>query len=250
MSTEGGYIDPGEIVVPTEDLESQYDEDLARDPNQAATMPVKKKKMKLWSKKKKNKNQTLDPQLAKSFSSEVESSSVTNDSVSEASDFERTKDSDSKKHFWSKKSKSVKTEQENESQSPDTFAPIHSGDKQTLKSQKSRGQAYEPPQISVDLEEDYPESSSEASPKDSKKKFWKKLHTKKKLSVEIGAPYNVVHQSHVDFEYKWTLQDPHRTFELQDLLGSGTFGSVYKAKHRESGFILAIKVIKTNDAAE
>eukprot|EP00002_Diphylleia_rotans_P027259 TRINITY_DN5460_c0_g1_i4.p1 TRINITY_DN5460_c0_g1~~TRINITY_DN5460_c0_g1_i4.p1 ORF type:complete len:593 (+),score=122.13 TRINITY_DN5460_c0_g1_i4:65-1843(+) len=75
-----------------------------------------------------------------------------------------------------------------------------------------------------------------------KKRFWRRSGSRKPL--EIGVPYNVIHKSHVDFDFQWTMQNPKETFEMLELLGTGTFGTVHRARHRENGFVLAIKSIK------
>jgi len=47
----------------------------------------------------------------------------------------------------------------------------------------------------------------------------------------------------VDFDYKWHGQDPRQLFDIMDQLGEGGYGKVYRAKHKESGFNIAIKMI-------
>lgn len=71
-----------------------------------------------------------------------------------------------------------------------------------------------------------------------------------KVSAPISEPYNVQHHLSVDEGFSWTspggeqLED---SFELLDLLGYGTFGRVYRARHRHSGFELAVKVVFVDD---
>ena len=40
----------------------------------------------------------------------------------------------------------------------------------------------------------------------------------------ISDPFNVVHKTHVDFEYKWSGQNPNEAFEFEEKLGEGAFG--------------------------
>lgn len=59
----------------------------------------------------------------------------------------------------------------------------------------------------------------------------------------ITSPYNVQHEAHVNFNFKWTGADPEELFEMHQLLGQGAWGKVLKAVHKASGFTLAIKII-------
>ncbi|KAJ3175025.1 hypothetical protein HDU87_006559 [Geranomyces variabilis] len=62
----------------------------------------------------------------------------------------------------------------------------------------------------------------------------------------ISAPSNFVKKMHVDAEFNWTGEgDPKELFTLQEKLGEGAFGSVYKAVLKQTGFIMAIKQIAT-----
>lgn len=61
----------------------------------------------------------------------------------------------------------------------------------------------------------------------------------------IGSPENVKHNVHVDLDFHWTGEDPSAAFSILQKLGEGAFGAVYKAKHQETGLILAIKKVKT-----
>ena len=45
-------------------------------------------------------------------------------------------------------------------------------------------------------------------------------------------------------------QDPEMLFELLDMLGEGAYGSVYKALHKFTGELYAIKIIKVHSEAE
>ncbi|KAI8826612.1 kinase-like domain-containing protein [Fimicolochytrium jonesii] len=63
----------------------------------------------------------------------------------------------------------------------------------------------------------------------------------------ISSPSNFVKRVHVDADFNWFggEGDPKELFELQEKLGEGAFGSVYKALLKESGFVLAVKQIQT-----
>eukprot|EP01113_Clastostelium_recurvatum_P032515 TRINITY_DN4190_c0_g1_i8.p1 TRINITY_DN4190_c0_g1~~TRINITY_DN4190_c0_g1_i8.p1 ORF type:complete len:587 (-),score=130.72 TRINITY_DN4190_c0_g1_i8:28-1788(-) len=63
-------------------------------------------------------------------------------------------------------------------------------------------------------------------------------------SAEVSAPFNIKHKVHVDPDYKWSGQNPEEVFELLDKLGEGAFGSVYKARHRDTHFTIAIKMVE------
>ncbi|KAF2072206.1 hypothetical protein CYY_006472 [Polysphondylium violaceum] len=74
-------------------------------------------------------------------------------------------------------------------------------------------------------------------------KHKKKKEEKRKARMEmfeISTPYNVIHKMHVDFDLKWT---GHTDFKLDEKLGDGAYGSVYKGTHKDMGFTLAIKVV-------
>ncbi|KAJ3159798.1 hypothetical protein HDU86_001450 [Geranomyces michiganensis] len=74
-------------------------------------------------------------------------------------------------------------------------------------------------------------------------------HTKSPPPIRggISAPSNFVKKMHVDAEFNWTGEgDPKELFTLQEKLGEGAFGSVYKAVFKQSGFVMAIKQIATS----
>ncbi|KYQ92240.1 putative protein serine/threonine kinase [Tieghemostelium lacteum] len=78
-----------------------------------------------------------------------------------------------------------------------------------------------------------------------KKSGKKPKKAKFNINTEISTPYNVVHKMHVDFDLKWT---GHNDFKLDEKLGDGAYGSVYKGTHKDLGFTLAIKVIEMKQA--
>eukprot|EP01121_Diplochlamys_sp_Union-15-3_P003525 TRINITY_DN1342_c0_g1_i4.p1 TRINITY_DN1342_c0_g1~~TRINITY_DN1342_c0_g1_i4.p1 ORF type:complete len:424 (-),score=90.73 TRINITY_DN1342_c0_g1_i4:37-1200(-) len=92
--------------------------------------------------------------------------------------------------------------------------------------------------------------SKEKERKNSKgKDYAKSVASSESSRSSVGTPYNVVHKSHVNKEFKWSSSatDPSALFELESKLGQGACGAVYKAKHRESSFELAIKVVNQSN---
>jgi serine/threonine protein kinase len=69
----------------------------------------------------------------------------------------------------------------------------------------------------------------------------------------VSPPFDVKHRVHVDKEFRWdTLtgrESPEELFEIETQIGDGQFGAVYKAKHKESKFILAIKIVSVGENA-
>ncbi|KAI8910040.1 kinase-like domain-containing protein [Powellomyces hirtus] len=67
----------------------------------------------------------------------------------------------------------------------------------------------------------------------------------------ISAPSNFVKKVHVDADFNWFGEgDPKEMFELQEKLGEGAFGSVYKAILKQTGFVLAVKQIATSKSGQ
>ncbi len=80
-------------------------------------------------------------------------------------------------------------------------------------------------------------------------------------AIVISAPSHPRHKLHVDFDFIWTGEDPVAQFTLAAKLGQGytlscphtilitkflfcsAFGKVYKANHKDTGFVMAIKCI-------
>lgn len=63
----------------------------------------------------------------------------------------------------------------------------------------------------------------------------------------ISASYNFVHRVHVDQDFRWDMaQNPLEVFQFSEMLGKGGFGEVWRAKHKQSGFELAIKKVPAN----
>lgn len=46
-------------------------------------------------------------------------------------------------------------------------------------------------------------------------------HSELIAGFDISTPFNIQHKIHVDFDYKWTGQDPDAVFELTQKLGEG-----------------------------
>ncbi|KAJ3133340.1 hypothetical protein HDU90_006289 [Geranomyces variabilis] len=69
--------------------------------------------------------------------------------------------------------------------------------------------------------------------------------------MAIGSPFNFEKRLHVDGEFNWFGDgDPREMFEIQEKLGEGAFGAVFKAVMKQTGFVMAIKEIlvgKLND---
>ena len=72
------------------------------------------------------------------------------------------------------------------------------------------------------------EKNSDSKEKKKKSKEKKEKEKERKagkggsvVGKEIGTPYNIQHKTHVDFDYKWTGQDPAKVFEFNQKLGEG-----------------------------
>ncbi|KAJ3011031.1 hypothetical protein HKX48_007059 [Thoreauomyces humboldtii] len=79
----------------------------------------------------------------------------------------------------------------------------------------------------------------------------KLMDGKAPLARGISAPSGFVKQIHVDSDFNWFGEgDPNEMFELQEKLGEGAFGSVFKAILKQSGFVLAVKQIQTGKNEE
>lgn len=77
-------------------------------------------------------------------------------------------------------------------------------------------------------------------------------HKKKDHSndVKITGPTDVVRRVHVDQNFNWTGEDPETTFKVTRRLGDGAYGSVYKAIHKDSQFVIALKTIRLSNNQE
>ncbi|EGC30459.1 hypothetical protein DICPUDRAFT_90051 [Dictyostelium purpureum] len=56
--------------------------------------------------------------------------------------------------------------------------------------------------------------------------------------IDISKPKECQHRVHVDVDFNWS--GPH-SFNVEEKLGEGSFGSVFRATHKDSGIPLAIK---------
>ena len=63
-------------------------------------------------------------------------------------------------------------------------------------------------------------------------------------SGAVSRPFNVRHVSHVDEAFRWSGKSVEDTFELGEEIGRGSFAEVYRAKHRETKFQVAAKVLR------
>ncbi|KAI9365947.1 hypothetical protein DFJ73DRAFT_755664 [Zopfochytrium polystomum] len=60
--------------------------------------------------------------------------------------------------------------------------------------------------------------------------------------IAISGPYNVERKFSVDEDFNWSgTSDPSQVFEIQEKLGEGAFGAVYKAILKSTGAVLAVK---------
>eukprot|EP00808_Paulinella_micropora_P018810 g31859.t1 len=59
----------------------------------------------------------------------------------------------------------------------------------------------------------------------------------------ISRPFNFQHKIKVDQSMRWESSNMESNFELVQKLGEGSFGAVWRAKHRTAGFELAVKLI-------
>ncbi|KAH3744672.1 Protein kinase domain [Pelomyxa schiedti] len=58
----------------------------------------------------------------------------------------------------------------------------------------------------------------------------------------VGVPFNVVHKQCLDINLQW-VGEPLSLFEIQNELGKGAYATVYKARHIDSGCVMAIKIL-------
>lgn len=59
----------------------------------------------------------------------------------------------------------------------------------------------------------------------------------------VGLPYNIKRVTHVNKDMQWDVEDPESMFQLNRLLGRGSFGEVWDGVHLESKARMAIKII-------
>lgn len=62
----------------------------------------------------------------------------------------------------------------------------------------------------------------------------------------ITGPMNVRHLNHISQDWKWA--GDVSVFQMEEVLGKGVSGTVYKAKVRDAGFDVAIKVVSQTNA--
>jgi hypothetical protein len=54
----------------------------------------------------------------------------------------------------------------------------------------------------------------------------------------IGAPFDVQHRIHVDFDYKWTGEEPSSAFTLNEMIGEGYHYLLHLTKFTTSTVLL------------
>lgn len=99
------------------------------------------------------------------------------------------------------------------------------------------------PNLSSSSLQELPKIPRKEKPKEKEKEKDKKKASKKPSKLDVGNPFGLKHNVHVDFDFKWEGQNPYDVFVLGERLGEGSFGSVYKGFHKGSHFLLAIKEI-------
>ncbi|KAI9095250.1 hypothetical protein DFS34DRAFT_627212 [Phlyctochytrium arcticum] len=77
------------------------------------------------------------------------------------------------------------------------------------------------------------------------------LGTSKPGHFAIGSPFNFEKKLHVDEHFNWFGEgNPREIFQIEEKLGEGAFGAVFKAVLKQTGFVIAIKEVlvgKVND---
>lgn len=89
-------------------------------------------------------------------------------------------------------------------------------------------------------------SSGSSGIKKGLKGIGKKLKKKggdKTPSFTISGPTNFEQRTHINSELEWSTESPEDAFALHEQLGEGAYGTVHKATHKESGFVVAVKII-------
>eukprot|EP00727_Mastigamoeba_balamuthi_P000543 m51a1_g10486 putative C-tail anchored protein, protein kinase domain (491) ;mRNA; r:50726-53101 len=70
---------------------------------------------------------------------------------------------------------------------------------------------------------------------------------KKDRDLVISAPQRMSHEVHVDQLYNWSAPDASKLFNIEEQLGEGSFGAVYRAVTKDGGMPIAIKVIPIDE---
>eukprot|EP01102_Stenamoeba_stenopodia_P003992 TRINITY_DN14124_c0_g1_i1.p1 TRINITY_DN14124_c0_g1~~TRINITY_DN14124_c0_g1_i1.p1 ORF type:complete len:948 (-),score=229.86 TRINITY_DN14124_c0_g1_i1:61-2904(-) len=98
---------------------------------------------------------------------------------------------------------------------------------------------------------------SEAEKKKKEELRQSKRKSKKKSDKQdrmvISVPRNARHVTHVDQQFNWSGgdgSDPTAAFDLTLKLGEGAHGAVWKAIHKETGFVLAMKTVQVGTEGE
>lgn len=90
-------------------------------------------------------------------------------------------------------------------------------------------------------------SKFEAPSKEAQTQWVNALRWLQEGCSEVSTPSSVVHLTHVNQDMDWSSSIDSETleqeFEFGRMLGYGAFGQVYKASHKASGHVLAIKTV-------
>lgn len=74
-----------------------------------------------------------------------------------------------------------------------------------------------------------------------------KRSSEKRKTVSVSSPFGLAHKIHVDLDYNWSGEDPETSFQIQEKIGEGSYGSVFFAIHLATGAPFAIKSIRVSD---
>ncbi|EFA84076.1 STE20 family protein kinase [Heterostelium album PN500] len=98
-------------------------------------------------------------------------------------------------------------------------------------------------------EEKEEKERKEREEKDRKEKEEKEKQTEKDTrkhtnDIDISRPNQMTHKLHLDGDLNWKSPE---SFKFEEMLGEGSFGTVYKAVQKDTGSTLAIKVFTSKE---